>query len=408
MGVTLERVQNKFACIIGELCSEPVILSKFAIWLDLRLAEYKAKGAISLDCSGENPDPVWLKGHEKDVPVCESSQDYHYNPSPPQSHTEPSVHRSRQRFTSSLTESPEDSSFPAKTVCKKENDSDIECVFPVSLHRSQDHKRSITETHPNSSPSKFRRFVEDITENTVDPALPSSSFNTTDTHADFDQSNGPDEGFLSSVFSSNQSSMLLQSGADNSLTFSPQAGDNSLQQTLALQSKTEDFSLSHDTESSETKLTKSPNTDHQETSEPDTKDQLSEKVDANSGTPLPSDGSRKDWSTSHPRQTPSKLTHISTIPLPKFSSRVMAAVKHNAPFMSIMVQETAYHILMYVDIGSKTEYEELGRRMYAAYPFIERPGTFPWTTFCKKLSQKIRNIRWRQQKYSHQMSSSDT
>ncbi|XP_064597399.1 uncharacterized protein LOC135463872 isoform X2 [Liolophura sinensis] len=247
MGVTLERVQNKFACIIGELCSEPVILSKFAIWLDLRLAEYKAKGAISLDCSGENPDPVWLKGHEKDVPVCESSQDYHYNPSPPQSHTEPSVHRSRQRFTSSLTESPEDSSFPAKTVCKKENDSDIECVFPVSLHRSQDHKRSITETHPNSSPSKFRRFVEDITENTVDPALPSSSFNTTDTHADFDQSNGPDEGFLSSVFSSNQSSMLLQSGADNSLTFSPQAGDNSLQQTLALQSKTEDFSLSHDT-----------------------------------------------------------------------------------------------------------------------------------------------------------------
>ncbi|XP_064596624.1 uncharacterized protein LOC135463295 isoform X1 [Liolophura sinensis] len=63
MGVTLERVQNKFACIIGELCSEPVILSQFAIWVDLRIAEYKAKGAISLDCSGCDPDPAWLKGH---------------------------------------------------------------------------------------------------------------------------------------------------------------------------------------------------------------------------------------------------------------------------------------------------------------------------------------------------------
>lgn len=58
----------------------------------------------------------------------------------------------------------------------------------------------------------------------------------------------------------------------------------------------------------------------------------------------------------------------------------MAAVKHNGPFMGLMVQETAYHILMYVDIGSKTEYEELGRRMYAAYPFIKRPGTFPWVS----------------------------
>ncbi|XP_064596987.1 uncharacterized protein LOC135463599 isoform X2 [Liolophura sinensis] len=63
MGVTLERVQNKFACIIGELCSEPVILSQFAIWVDLRIAEYKAKGAISLDCSGEDPEPGWLNGH---------------------------------------------------------------------------------------------------------------------------------------------------------------------------------------------------------------------------------------------------------------------------------------------------------------------------------------------------------
>ncbi|XP_064605665.1 uncharacterized protein LOC135470573 isoform X2 [Liolophura sinensis] len=62
MGVTLERVQYKFASIIGELCSEPDILSQFAVWVDLRLAEYKLKGSISLDCSGETPDPIWLKG----------------------------------------------------------------------------------------------------------------------------------------------------------------------------------------------------------------------------------------------------------------------------------------------------------------------------------------------------------
>lgn len=48
MGVSLERVQLKFAAIIGELCSEPDVLSQFAVWLDLRLAEYKLRGAVSL------------------------------------------------------------------------------------------------------------------------------------------------------------------------------------------------------------------------------------------------------------------------------------------------------------------------------------------------------------------------
>ncbi|XP_064597192.1 uncharacterized protein LOC135463713 isoform X6 [Liolophura sinensis] len=59
---SLERVQYKFASIIGELCSEPIVLSQFAVWLDLKLAEYKAKGSISLDCSGEKPEPPWMKG----------------------------------------------------------------------------------------------------------------------------------------------------------------------------------------------------------------------------------------------------------------------------------------------------------------------------------------------------------
>ncbi|XP_064603997.1 uncharacterized protein LOC135469306 isoform X2 [Liolophura sinensis] len=62
MGVSLERVQNKFACIIGELCNEPFVLSQFAVWLDMRLAEYKAKGSICLECCGDIPNPSWLKG----------------------------------------------------------------------------------------------------------------------------------------------------------------------------------------------------------------------------------------------------------------------------------------------------------------------------------------------------------
>lgn len=48
MGVTLERVQFKFASIIGELCNEPKILSQFAVWLDMRLAEFKLRGSITL------------------------------------------------------------------------------------------------------------------------------------------------------------------------------------------------------------------------------------------------------------------------------------------------------------------------------------------------------------------------
>ncbi|XP_064596911.1 uncharacterized protein LOC135463552 isoform X23 [Liolophura sinensis] len=68
MGVTLERVQNKFACIIGELCSEPLVLSQFAVWVDLRIAEYKTKGTISLDCSGESPNPGWMRGVKNHPP----------------------------------------------------------------------------------------------------------------------------------------------------------------------------------------------------------------------------------------------------------------------------------------------------------------------------------------------------
>ncbi|XP_064605693.1 uncharacterized protein LOC135470590 isoform X3 [Liolophura sinensis] len=62
MEEVLQRVQFKFASIIGELCSEPLVLSQFAVWVDMRISEYKLKGSISLDCSGETPDPIWLKG----------------------------------------------------------------------------------------------------------------------------------------------------------------------------------------------------------------------------------------------------------------------------------------------------------------------------------------------------------
>lgn len=51
MEEVLQRVQFKFASIIGELCSEPIVLSQFAVWVDMRISEYKLKGSISL---GEN------------------------------------------------------------------------------------------------------------------------------------------------------------------------------------------------------------------------------------------------------------------------------------------------------------------------------------------------------------------
>ncbi|XP_064596617.1 uncharacterized protein LOC135463292 isoform X2 [Liolophura sinensis] len=182
MGVTLERVQNKFACIIGELCSEPVILSQFAIWVDLRIAEYKAKGAISLECSGEDPDPVWLKGHKPAPPTVNRD-------------TTPIHHHGRRMGDNSIQRPHSDSlSHPILShldqseevaarlspdiVVIKEEPQEDESVFPVSLHRHDDstvsrntpRKRTSESVGPSDgshSPSKLRK----VSSSSSSPAL---------------------------------------------------------------------------------------------------------------------------------------------------------------------------------------------------------------------------------------------
>ncbi|XP_064596622.1 uncharacterized protein LOC135463294 [Liolophura sinensis] len=175
MGVTLERVQNKFACIIGELCSEPVILSQFAIWVDLRIAEYKAKGAISLEISGEDPDPSWLRGHKPSVPPVESrdrTPDM-YDP----------TGGSDSNFNSDIGHAHlvEDRLSPEVVMVKDEPaDSEHREVFPVSLHGNSSlvsnpqHKRKHSGTltsgssihhsssllSSSSSPAKIHRLSQ--------------------------------------------------------------------------------------------------------------------------------------------------------------------------------------------------------------------------------------------------------
>ncbi|XP_064597383.1 uncharacterized protein LOC135463857 [Liolophura sinensis] len=239
MGVSLERVQNKFACIIGELCSEPVILSKFAIWLDLRLAEYKAKGAISLDCSGENPDPGWLKGHEK--PACVREDHYPYDH--PLSRSAGNVHMSGSGSVSrtddriydvddSLTD---DRLEPDVVVVKEESDVETPELFPVSLHRvdpSLPRKRHGPEHTPASSyhtfsqsPAKVGRFSETLPSTTEDESANQSLISIISKAKDNDPVTNmhlPSTVNFNPDLPSDQGLEPAQSMGDNSVSFSPQ------------------------------------------------------------------------------------------------------------------------------------------------------------------------------------------
>ncbi|XP_064597713.1 uncharacterized protein LOC135464147 isoform X2 [Liolophura sinensis] len=153
MGVSLERVQFRFASIIGELCSQPDVLSQFAVWLDLRLAEYKLKGAISLDCSGEEPDPIWLKGLSKQkAPSRVNSQtDRRTQSHSPAAYRSPSLHRPAHSSSDSDIPHSQSHSVPSGelaerlspdvVVVKEEPD-----VYPVSLHPHENRKRSATDS----------------------------------------------------------------------------------------------------------------------------------------------------------------------------------------------------------------------------------------------------------------------
>ncbi|XP_064597221.1 uncharacterized protein LOC135463739 isoform X3 [Liolophura sinensis] len=153
MGMSLERVQFKFASIIGELCSQPDVLSQFAVWLDLRLAEYKLKGAISLDCSGEEPDPIWLKGlsKQKTPSRLNSQTDRRTQIHSPGAYRSPSLHRPAHSSSDSDIPQSQSHSVPSRelaerlspdvVVVKEEPD-----VYPVSLHAHENRKRSATDS----------------------------------------------------------------------------------------------------------------------------------------------------------------------------------------------------------------------------------------------------------------------
>lgn len=48
MGVSIGGAKKKFADIVDELHTEPPMMSQFAVWLDLKLAEYKLQGDMRI------------------------------------------------------------------------------------------------------------------------------------------------------------------------------------------------------------------------------------------------------------------------------------------------------------------------------------------------------------------------
>ncbi|XP_061170969.1 uncharacterized protein LOC133180470 [Saccostrea echinata] len=61
-----------------------------------------------------------------------------------------------------------------------------------------------------------------------------------------------------------------------------------------------------------------------------------------------------------------------------------------------MIEETAYHVLSVGNFETKGIYTDFGRLMYSKFPCIGHSATKdPWGYFNKKLSQKVRHIRWR-------------
>ncbi|XP_062578362.1 uncharacterized protein LOC134240278 isoform X3 [Saccostrea cucullata] len=60
------------------------------------------------------------------------------------------------------------------------------------------------------------------------------------------------------------------------------------------------------------------------------------------------------------------------------------------------IEETAYHVLSVGNFESRGLYADFGRLMTTKYPCIGHKSLKePWTFFNQKLSQKVRNIRWR-------------
>ena len=88
--------------------------------------------------------------------------------------------------------------------------------------------------------------------------------------------------------------------------------------------------------------------------------------------------------------------------LPEFSTRVKTALETQvSKEWDKLIEECAYHIVASGDMKGAKSYEECSRLMYSTYPCIacEMPPEL-WTFFKRRLSQKLRNIRWSQKKRS--------
>ncbi|XP_038066047.1 uncharacterized protein LOC119736107 isoform X1 [Patiria miniata] len=83
---------------------------------------------------------------------------------------------------------------------------------------------------------------------------------------------------------------------------------------------------------------------------------------------------------------------------PQYSDRVVSALKSGNIMADwdALIAETAYFILKHHDMKAPSEYDDVGRLVSERWPCIlfEEHGKKPWNHFVKRLSQKMRNIRW--------------
>ncbi|KAK6494932.1 hypothetical protein HHUSO_G1573 [Huso huso] len=86
--------------------------------------------------------------------------------------------------------------------------------------------------------------------------------------------------------------------------------------------------------------------------------------------------------------------------VPNYSDRIKTLLENGRIIEDFdkFIEETAYYVLSHGDITSRRRYAEFGRHMYEQFPCIGFSGQQPWSFFCKKLSQKIRNLRWKRKK----------
>ncbi|XP_041131507.1 uncharacterized protein LOC121329760 [Polyodon spathula] len=86
--------------------------------------------------------------------------------------------------------------------------------------------------------------------------------------------------------------------------------------------------------------------------------------------------------------------------VPNYSDRIKTLLENGRIIEDFdkFIEETAYYVLSHGDITSRRRYAEFGRHMYEQFPCLGFSGQQPWSFFCKKLSQKIRNLRWKRKK----------